>query len=274
MTASRGASIVPRLVAEPCSATGGRRHLLAAAGGDRGGSYLVHVRLPHCPMGTAAQPGREPLCSTARHATRDARCHPRPTRTGVFPLLRSATRGRHALPGRQHQTLYGFGRITARAPDIWRRLTSPTTARPAAAEPDAILRVSGAARAPGPAARQAGRPSASASPGRRPRAGRRERDGDPAVAGQQAPGVDEGQPHQAPGGVVAQGVALRRLVEVDRRGGVADVQVEHVPPAVVPHAVEGDAADGDAQGARGTRGGAHGRDLRGKAVRIRPRPPA
>ena len=55
----------------------------------------------------------------------------------------------------------------------------------------------------------------------------------PTLALQQSPRVDQGHPHQAPGGVVAQGVALRRGVEVDGRGGVADVQVERVPHQVV-----------------------------------------
>jgi hypothetical protein len=57
-------------------------------------------------------------------------------------------------------------------------------------------------------------------------------------------------------------VPLGRLVEVDGRARVADVQVENVVGAVVRDVVEDGLPDGDV----------HGNALRANAVRIRPTP--
>jgi hypothetical protein len=59
-----------------------------------------------------------------------------------------------------------------------------------------------------------------------------------------------------------QSVPLGRLVEVDRGGGVAYVEVQNVSDWVVVHPVEGGGADGDG----------HGVLRRAKAVTMRPRP--
>jgi hypothetical protein len=73
-----------------------------------------------------------------------------------------------------------------------------------------------------------------------------------------------GDAHEMPPGVIAQGVTLRRLVELDRGGGVSDVEVQHVGAAVVHDVVEFQVPKDDR----------HGKALRANAVRISPTAPS
>jgi hypothetical protein len=69
--------------------------------------------------------------------------------------------------------------------------------------------------------------------------GHRKRHPQLAVAVQQSLRPNEGEPDDVAVTVEADGVAVRRLVEVDRPGGIAHVEVEHVCVSVVLDAVRG-----------------------------------
>ncbi len=67
-----------------------------------------------------------------------------------------------------------------------------------------------------------------------------------AVLRQQPPGVDDGDANQAAGQVIAEAVTLRRLVELDRGGGILVVEVQDVGVGVVGEVVECQFPDPDA----------------------------
>jgi hypothetical protein len=68
--------------------------------------------------------------------------------------------------------------------------------------------------------------------------GLRQRDGDLLVLLEEPPGVHDGDAHEVASGVIAQGVAFRRLLELDRGGGISNMEVQDVGIAVVHDVVE------------------------------------